>query len=245
MLAQVVPEQPTERAHDRRDRDSHSIAPSDERDRHPGQQPDLDRAPGRAVEQVGEIRGQRDENRVGEQPPARDEGNVRGEYERDRGTAEDLERAGRDPTRGEGAQVPTKAAVALGAQEVVDQPEQAEAEAGEEHQRPGEIATRFVAQAERSQCRAAGLHDENGEHHQQTRASWQRAVPEVAALQRGRVEQVAPTHDEQPNREETHDEPQDDGHEGTTIMPAFDPAPASRDRRARSRRSGPASSRRA
>ena len=40
-------------------------------------EPDLDRATRRAVEQVREIRGERDEHRIGEQPPARHERHVR------------------------------------------------------------------------------------------------------------------------------------------------------------------------
>ena len=79
-------------------------------------QADLDRAARRPVEQVGEVRGERDEHRVGEQPAARDERHVGGEHERDRGAAEDLDRARRDASLGQRAQVAAKSAVALGAE---------------------------------------------------------------------------------------------------------------------------------
>ena len=69
-LVQVVAEQSRERADDRRDRDADAVGARDERERHPGQQPDLDRASRRAVEEVREVRRQRDEQRVGDDPHA-------------------------------------------------------------------------------------------------------------------------------------------------------------------------------
>ena len=101
--------------------------PRDERDRNPRDQPDLDRAARRPIEEVREVGRERDEDRVGEQPPARDERHVRREHERDRGAAEDLDRPRRDPTVRERTDVPAKTAVAFGAEQVVDQTEQPEA----------------------------------------------------------------------------------------------------------------------
>ena len=163
--------------------------PRDERDRDPRDEPDLDRAPRRPVEQVGEVRGERDEHRVGEQAPARDERDVRCQHERDRGAAEDLERACGDPAPARAPQVAAKAPVALGPEQVVDQSEQSETQAGEQHERPRDVATGLVADAERSERVPAGFDHDHRDHDEQPGRGRQRAVAEVAALQRGRVEQ--------------------------------------------------------
>ena len=55
-LAQVVGQEPERRAHHRRDRDADGRGADRERDRHVGDETELDRAPRRTVEQVAEVR---------------------------------------------------------------------------------------------------------------------------------------------------------------------------------------------
>ena len=84
-----------------------------------------------------------------------------------------------------------KAPVALGPEEIVDEAEQTEAEAREQHERAGDVAAGLVAEAERPQRPAPRLDPEHRDHDEQPGRGRQRAVAEVPALQRRRVEQVA------------------------------------------------------
>ena len=63
---EVIAEESGERADDGCDRNSDTVAARDERDRDPRQQRDLDRSSGRAVEEIRQVRRQRDEQRVGD-----------------------------------------------------------------------------------------------------------------------------------------------------------------------------------
>ena len=63
-LVEIVAEQPERRAHHRRDGDADGRGADRDRDRHVGDEPELDRAPGRAVEQVAEVGRERDEHGV-------------------------------------------------------------------------------------------------------------------------------------------------------------------------------------
>ena len=78
--------------------------------------------------------------------------------------------AGGDAPLEQRAQVPAEAAVTVGAAEqVVDEAEQPEAEAREQHERPGDVAARFVAETERAERPAPGLDHQRRDHHEQAR----------------------------------------------------------------------------
>ena len=61
-------------------------------------------------------------------------------------------------------QVAAEAPVALGAEQVVDQAEEGEGEAGEQHHRPQEAVAELLAHPELGQRRAGRLHHQHRQH---------------------------------------------------------------------------------
>ena len=128
-----------------------------DRDRHVGDEAELDRATRRAVEQVGEVRGQRDQHRVDEQAATVLEPGRGHDHDRDGAAAEQLEQPGRDPTVAQRAEVAREPAIRADGGEVVDEPEEREAEHREEHLAARQRETGLHADAERAEHRASGL----------------------------------------------------------------------------------------
>ena len=132
------PSSPNDRAHHGGERDAGAVGPEHEHERHVDDEAALDRAPRRAVEQVAEIGRERDQERVHDQAPTRLEAGRGDEDDGDRRACHQLQQAGGDARVPQRAEVTAEAALRPDAGEVVDQPEEAEAEHREQHLAPRE-----------------------------------------------------------------------------------------------------------
>ena len=185
-LAEVGGQQAGGGADHRRQRQARpGTVPGDQRDRHVGDQPDLDRATGRPVEQVAEVRGQRDQGGIGQQPPAAHLAGRRGQDDGDDPAPEQLHGAGRQATVPQRDQVASEPAVLLGAEQVVDEPEEREGEAGEEDHGAQEGVAQLLPHPELRQRRPSGLDDQHGEDDHQAAGGGQ-GVPSVVLPAQGR-----------------------------------------------------------
>ena len=124
----------------RADHDRHSSqrvrAAGRHRQRHEGDARDLDDPPGSAVEEVAEVRGQRDERAVGEQPA---DGPPRHRRDRDEGdghAADQLQTSGCESPTEQRDHMTTEAPRIALAQEIIDHAQHPEAHGNEEHERP-------------------------------------------------------------------------------------------------------------
>ena len=108
--------------------------------------------------------------------------------------------------------MPAKSPVAPGADQVVDQAEQAEAQTGEQHEWTRDVAAGLVAEPEGAQGVAPGLDDQHGQHDEQAGRGRERAVAEVPTLQRRSLEHIPAAHDQEPHSEEADHGPEHDQH---------------------------------
>ena len=119
--------------------------------------------PGARSRRFPRFGGQRDERGVGEQPPAAHLAGRRGQDDGDDAAAEQLHGARGEPARaaapGDGPGTP----VVLGAEEVVDKPEEREGEAGEQHHRAQEAVAQLLPHPELGQRRPRRLDHQHGQ----------------------------------------------------------------------------------
>ena len=110
------------------------------------------------------------------------------------------------------AEVALEPAVLTHRREVVDHAEEAEAEHREQHReaRPGE--PRLRPHADRAEHRATGVDDEHGEDDEEPARGRERVTAVVAALQRGRRQDLAAHHPQEAHRHEADEERDDRGH---------------------------------
>ena len=204
-FVQVVAEEARERADDGRDRDADAVGARDERERNPREQSDFDRATRRAVEEIREVRRERDEERVGDDPRARRRCR-RADSPRSRARP----RARPPPTIftrpvvtrpcASAPRWPRNPWSACVPDEVVEQAEQPETDAREQHEQPGGVAAAsFPTPNAPNSERPPSISDDR-EDREQARRGRDRPPAVVRPLERGRAQQVVARADEQPRR---------------------------------------------
>ena len=144
----------------------------------------LDEASGSEIEQVGEVRGQGNEEGVDDEPPSAREARRRDEHNGDARATEQLDESGREAALGEGAHVAAEAAVPARTEEVVHEPEEPEPEGGEQHEAAGQREAGLVPQPGRTRDRAPGFDDEHGEHDDDPGGGREPKTAVVGALER-------------------------------------------------------------
>ena len=110
-------------------------------------------------------------------------------------------------------EVALEAAVLADRGEVVDQPEEAEAEHREQHRRAGLGQPALGTDPEGAEHRAAGVDHQHGEDDEQPAGRRQRVAAVVLPFERGRREDLAAHDPQEPHRHQTDREGDDHGHE--------------------------------
>ncbi len=104
------------------------------------------------------------------------------------------------------ADVSAKPPVFFGPEHVVDEAEEREADASEQHERPGEVETGFVAEPERAEHGSSGLDAEHREHREDAGRGRYDPIAIVATLQHRHREHVAGGEHDEADREHPDDE---------------------------------------
>ena len=101
-----------------------------------------------------------------------------------------------------------------GGEHVVEETEEAESDAREQHERTGAVEARLVTDPERTETDARALDEDDREHHDHATGGRQVRTPVVAAQQRGCAQQVGHREQDQPRHSRPDHEPEHDGDHG-------------------------------
>ena len=126
---------------------------------------------------------ERDEQRVDDQAASRLEAGGGHEHDRDPGTRHQLQHTGGDAPLPQRTEMPEKPTVGPHRGEVVDEPQEPEAEHREQHLAPGERQTGVFADAERAEDGPPGLDDQHGDDDVETTCRRDDMVAVVATFE--------------------------------------------------------------
>ena len=165
-----------------------------------------------SVEQVGEVGGQRDQGRIGEEPPEGVGAVTENAMTRHRSPSEQLHRPGRQPPGGEGPEMTGEAAGLTVAGQVVEEAEQAEPDGHDRHHPSRLVGHTIELQIEALAQQEHRLGPDGHEDQQHADGSGQLDATMVRAHQRRPVEDPEGQPLQQPGRHGPGDEPDETVH---------------------------------